>query len=193
MDADAPGRHLETATHKGDMIMLPDPLHPAVIQFPIVLAALLPLFAVGSLVAIRRGTGARRGWALTLALAAVLAASAWFAVETGEAEEDRVEEVVGEAALHEHEEAAERFLVLAGSLLLVAAVGLAGGTVGTAARYVATLGTLVVLYAGVDVGDAGGELVYRHGAASAYTADANALPTPGTVGQDGRESHDDDD
>jgi uncharacterized membrane protein len=175
------------------MIMLPDPLHPAVVHFPLVLAALLPLFAVGSLVAIRRGNGARTAWALTLALAAVLAASAWFAVETGEAQEDRVEEVVGEAPLHEHEEAAERFLVLAGSLLLVAAVGLAGGTVGTAARYVATLGTLVVLYAGVDVGDAGGELVYRHGAASAYTADANALPTPGTVGQDGRESHDDDD
>lgn len=149
--------------------MLPDPLHPAVIHFPLVLAVLMPFFAVGALWAIRRGARPSRAWALPVVLAAAMAGSAWLATETGEEQEERVEEVVPEAALHEHEEAAERFLVLSGVLLLVAAGGLAGGTFGTAARYVATVGTLAVLVAGFYVGDAGGELVYEHGAANAYT------------------------
>ncbi|HEU0077184.1 MAG TPA: hypothetical protein VFQ76_06020, partial [Longimicrobiaceae bacterium] len=116
--------------------MLPDPLHPAVVHFPIVLMILLPFFALGALWAIRRGS--RRGsrprmaWALPLAVSAALAASALAAVRTGEAQEEKVEDVVGERALHEHEEAAERFQILAGVLLLVAATGLAGGRVGTA-------------------------------------------------------------
>lgn len=148
--------------------MLPDPIHPAVVHFPIVLAVLLPIFALGALWAIRRGSVPLRAWALPVVVAAALAASAWAAVTTGEAEEDRVESVVGEEVLHEHEEAGERFLLLSGALLLVAAGGLFGGAPGAAARYVATFGTLIVLVAAIQVGEAGGELVYRHGAASAY-------------------------
>jgi uncharacterized membrane protein len=157
--------------------MVPDPLHPAVVHFPIVLAVLLPLVALGALWAIRRGTSARAAWAVPLIVAGALAVSAWVAVQTGEADEDRVENVVSERVLHEHEEAAERFLVLSGVLFLVAAVGLAGGTLGTAGRVLATAGTLGLVWAGVEVGAAGGELVYRHGAAGAYTqpaADAGA-------------------
>jgi hypothetical protein len=76
---------------------------------------------------------------------------------------------VAERAIHGHEEAAERFLVLSGVLLLVAAVGLAPRTVGEAARLLTAVGPLGLLAAGVQVGHSGGELVYRHGAASAYT------------------------
>ena len=86
--------------------MLPDPLHPAVVHFPIVLVILLPIFALGALWAIRRGASARLAWAMPLAVAAALAASAWFAVETGEGQEERVESVLSESVLHEHEEAA---------------------------------------------------------------------------------------
>lgn len=157
--------------------MLPEPLHPAIVHFPIVLAALLPIFAVGALWAIRRGAIPLRAWAIPVALAAGLAGSAWLAVETGEAQEDRVEAVVGEEVLHEHEEAGERFLVLSGVLLLVAAGGLFGGTPGTAARYVATLGSFLLVFAAIQVGEAGGELVYRHGAASAYASPAGAPAT----------------
>ena len=148
--------------------MLPEPLHPAVVHFPVVLMILLPLFALGAQWAIRRGSRPRMAWALPLALSAALAASALAAVRTGEAQEEKVEDVVGERALHVHEEAAERFQTLAGVLLLVAATGLAGGRVGTAGRWLTVAGSVGVALAGVQVGSSGGELVYEHGAASAY-------------------------
>jgi hypothetical protein len=80
-----------------------------------------------------------------------------------------VEAVVSERALHTHEEAAERFLVLSGVLLLVAAAGMAAGNLGRAGRIVSTAGAFGLVAAGIQVGHSGGELVYRHGAASAYT------------------------
>ena len=144
------------------------PLHPLVVHFPIVLAVLLPISIAGAIWAVRKGATARRVWALPLALSAALTLSAWVALQTGEDQEDRVENVVGRAALHGHEEAAERFLVLAGVVTLVAAAGLAGGTVGRAARLVTAAGAVAIVAAGVNVGHSGGLLVYRHGAASAY-------------------------
>ena len=145
------------------------PLHPLVVHFPIVLAVLLPISAVVALWAIRKGTTPRRAWAVPLAFSAALALSAWVATQTGEAQEDRVERVVARGALHGHEESAERFLVLSGVLVLVAAGGLARGTVGGAARYVSAVGAVVLVAAAAQVGHSGGTLVYRDGAASAYT------------------------
>jgi 4-amino-4-deoxy-L-arabinose transferase-like glycosyltransferase len=150
--------------------MLPEPLHPAVVHFPIVFATLLPLAALFALWAMRRGASVRRAWIVPFALAVALTGSSWVAMETGEAQEERVEAVVAEAPLEAHEEAAERFLWVSAFVSLVAGVGLLSGTVGTAARLVATAGTVVVLAAGVQVGSLGGELVYQHGAASAYTS-----------------------
>jgi uncharacterized membrane protein len=158
--------------------MLPDPLHPAVVHFPLVLAILLPIFATGAVWSIRRGGHSRRTWAVPLLLTAALAGSAYGALQTGEAEEERVEAVVSEAVLHEHEEAAERFLVLSGVLLLVAGAGLIRGDLGRAARLITVVGSLAVAAAGVQVGAAGGELVYRHNAASAYADRAAAEPAP---------------
>lgn len=152
--------------------MLPDPLHPAVVHFPIVLMFLLPLVAIGAAWMIRRGMDPRRTWAVPVVLAAGLAASAFVASRTGEAEEDRVEAVVPEAAIHDHEEAAERFLVLSGVLLLVTGAGLFRGDVGRAARMVTIVGSLGLIAAGVQVGLEGGELVYEHNAGSAYTGEA---------------------
>jgi hypothetical protein len=156
--------------------MLPSPLHPAVVHFPIVFAVLLPLAALGALWAVRKGSAPLRAWAFPVAIAVGLTASAWVALQTGEAEEERVEAFVAETAIHEHEEAAERFLLAAGVVTLVAGAGLLSGVFGSAARLVATAGTVVVLLAGVQVGRAGGELVYQHGAAQAYASDA-ARPT----------------
>ena len=174
------------------------PLHPLVVHFPIVLSVLLPISALVALWAIRRGTTARWAWALPVAVAAALTLSAWIATETGEQEEDRVERVVAERVIHGHEEAAERFLVLSGVLLLVAAVGLVPRTVGEAARILTAVGAVGLLAAGVQVGHSGGELVYRHGAASAYTdgaragsADAPASVVTAPVGPDERGDRDD--
>lgn len=153
--------------------MLPEPLHPAVVHLPIALAVLLPLSVIAGLIAIHRGAERAFAWGMPLALAVLLTGSAWVAIQTGEADEDRVEAVVREAAIHDHEEAAERFLLLAGVLTLMAAVGLARGTMGSAARILTAAGTIAVLAAGVDVGSKGGDLVYVHGAASAFASDAS--------------------
>lgn len=145
------------------------PLHPIVVHFPIVFAVLLPISILVALWAIRKGTTARKAWSIPLAMAAALALSAFVATETGENEEDVVEKVVVRSAIHGHEEAAERFLMLSGVLVVVAAAGLLPGTVGRAARLVSAAGALGLVAAGVQVGHSGGTLVYREGAASAYT------------------------
>jgi uncharacterized membrane protein len=149
------------------------PLHPLVVHFPIVLTVLLPISAAVALWAVRKGATPRKAWAVPLAFSAALALSAWVATQTGEAQEDRVERVVARGALHGHEESAERFLVLSGVLLVVTAGGIARGMVGRAARYVSVAGALGLVAAAAQVGHSGGALVYRHGAASAYT-DARA-------------------
>jgi uncharacterized membrane protein len=145
------------------------PLHPLIVHFPVVLAVLLPISAVVALVFVRRGATPRKAWSVPVVVAASLALSAWVATQTGESQEDLVERVVSKRAIHSHEEAAERFLVLTGVLAVVAVVGLARGNVGRAARLVSVVGAFGVLGAGVQVGHSGGLLVYREGAASAYT------------------------
>lgn len=169
--------------------MLPDPLHPAVVHFPMALVVLLPMVAAAALWVIRRGAHARRVWLVPVAFAGMLVVSSWAALQTGEAEEDRVEDVVSERALHEHEEAAERFMTLSGVLFLVAVAGLGGGSLGRAGRALSTAGSVGLVFLGVQVGAAGGELVYVHGAADAYM-DAAGQPTAPTAA---RRTADDDD
>ena len=164
--------------------MLPDPLHPAVVHFPLVLSVLLPIVAAAAVWIIRRGADSRRSWAAPVILAAALAGSAFVALRTGEAEEERVEAVVSERVLHQHEEAAERFLLLSSMLLLVAATGLFRGQLGRAGRLITVVGSLGIVAAGIQVGAAGGELVYRHNAASVYADQTATERTPPTEIED---------
>jgi hypothetical protein len=83
---------------------------------------------------------------------------------------------VAERHIDAHEEAAERFVLLAGIGLLASAAGLLPRRLGAAGRAVTALATIAVLAAGVAVGHSGGALVYQHGAASAY------LDGPGGTG-----------
>jgi len=159
--------------------MVPDPLHPAIVHFPIVLAFLLPIFAIGAIWAIRRGSAPRRAWAVPLALSVALAASAWAAVETGESQEDKVENIVPDAAMDAHADAAELFLKLSGVLVLVVGAGLIPGAVGRSARIAGAAGALGLVVMGARVGHSGGELVYTHNAASAY---ARPNPVRGAIG-----------
>jgi len=155
--------------------MLPDPLHPAVIHLPIALAVLIPGLAILGFFLIHTKRVPLRSWGLIVLLQAVLVAFGWLALETGEEEEERVERVVAERHIETHEEAAERFLLLAEIGLLACLAGLAPRRIGAFGRAAGTLATLAVLAAGVSVGRSGGELVYKHGAASAY------LDSPGAV------------
>jgi uncharacterized membrane protein len=145
--------------------MLLDPLHPAIVHFPVVLAFLLPLFAAGAIWAIRRGARPIRAWSIPVVGALALAASAWIAAETGEAQDERVEHVVAEQALHRHEKMAEAFLTASAGLAIVAAIGMLAGMPGRVATVVGSLG---LVGGATAVGHSGGELVYRYGAASAY-------------------------
>lgn len=154
------------------------PLHPVVVHFPIVLSVLLPVIALVALRAIRRGAPPRAAWGIPLAFAAALAVSSYVALKTGENEEDTAKKVVSRSAIHEHEEASERFMILSGVLLVVAAGGLLPRAPGRAARIVATTGAVGLVAAAVQVGHLGGELVYKHGAASAYV---DPSTTPATV------------
>lgn len=158
--------------------MLPDPLHPAIVHYPIVLATLLPLAAIVALILIARGSNARKTWTVIVVLSALLAVASFVALRTGEAEEEAVEEVVAEDPLHEHEEAGERMLVFSGVGVLLMAIGLANGKLGRAGRWIGTAGSVVLLVAAYQAGKLGGELVYEHGAASAYT---DTLPAAGQL------------
>jgi len=170
--------------------MLPDPLHPAVVHFPVVLAFLLPIFAIGALIMIRRGARPHRAWSIPLALAAALALSSWVAVETGEQQSERVERVVADEPLDTHEEAAEAFLTGSVVLLLVVAAGLAPGLIGKAARGVAAAGTVALVVGAAFVGHSGGQLVYKHGAASAYASPPGAsMQAAGEVAGSARDGY----
>jgi uncharacterized membrane protein len=174
--------------------MIPQPLHPAVVHFPIVFVVLFPLAAIAAWIAIRRGTETRRAWLPVVALAVALAGSAWIATQTGEREEDVAEAVVPESAIHAHEEAAELFLSMSVVTLLLTAAGLLGGGVGRVARPAATVCALALVVAGYRVGHSGGALVYEHGAGQAYAAPAYGPGlTPGVAGErhdSERERHD---
>jgi uncharacterized membrane protein len=153
--------------------MLPNPLHPAIVHFPIVLALLLPLLIGGALWSIRRGAVVRRAWFVPTAFAAALVASAWLSVQTGDAQSERVEQVVGAAPLDSHEDLAEAFLTSSVVMAVLTAAGLLGGRPGRAARVLTGVGSLALAGLVVRGGHTGGELVYRHGAANAYTAAAS--------------------
>ena len=148
---------------------MPDPLHPAVVHFPIVFAFLMPIAAAVVLWGIQSRRLATRAWLGVLVLQAAVLASGWLAEEQGEHEEERVERVVAEEPIEAHEAAAERFMAIAGLTLALAAAGLLRDPLGAVARALTLAASLAAVAAVAAVGHSGGELVYRHGAALAYS------------------------
>ena len=105
--------------------------------------------------AIANGFVPARTWLVVALLQVLLAGSAWVAVETGEAEEERVERIVAERHIEAHEEAAERLLIAAGVGVLLIAAGLLPDRLGRAGRVLGTLASLGVLAAAVSGGHSG--------------------------------------
>jgi uncharacterized membrane protein len=168
--------------------MLPQPLHPAVVHFPVVLVVLLPVVALVAVLAIRRGVGVRGAWLPVVAVSAGLTVASWAAVETGEREEEAVERVVSRDAFHEHEDRAKLFLPLTVIGLVVVSAGLLAGKPGEVIRAAAVVTGVGLAIVGYMVGHSGGELVYEHGAAAAYVQ-PNTISGAGPV--DGGERHED--
>jgi uncharacterized membrane protein len=156
--------------------VLPDPLHPAAVHFPIAFAVLAPFVSGLVLLAIRAGRLRGAAWRWVVGFHLLLAFCAWGSAQLGEREEERVERVVDEDLIEEHEEAGERLVWVAAAGLALAAAGLLGGGAGAAARAATVAAGLVALAGAVWAGHSGGELVYRHGAARAYSEPAAETP-----------------
>ncbi|MGE3175716.1 MAG: DUF2231 domain-containing protein [Planctomycetota bacterium] len=163
------------------------PLHPKLVHLPVALAVLMPLLSGGVLFAWWRGWFHRGTWTIVLGVQTLLVASGLLAMRSGEADEDRVEAIVGHAALHEHEEAAEVFQ-WGSAVVLLLAMGpllLRHRNAGLWAGAAVTAGSVVVLALAVRTGTAGGELVYRHGAAAAWaTPTGTTTPVPAAMSRD---------
>ena len=144
--------------------MLPDPLHPAVVHFPLALAFVAPALAVLGVVLVAKGAKPLQGWSPVVLATVFLLAGAIVAVETGEDQEERVEEIVPEAPLELHEERAELVRNVAAVALVLSALGLLGGRKGWIARGLAGAALLGVLAAAWVTGKTGGELVILPGA-----------------------------
>jgi hypothetical protein len=165
--------------------------HPKLIHVPMALGIMMPIIAGGLLLAWWRDWLPRRAWFIAIAFQALLVASGVLALRSGEAEEERVERVVAERFIEEHEEAAEAFVGVSAAVLVLmlfaGVLGARGSSLPAAA--VATLGTLVVLGLGYRTGQVGGDLVYRHGAAQVHVGGAAREVNARAA----RSGHDDDD
>lgn len=143
------------------------PLHPIVVHFPIVLGFLLPFLAILLWWAIKKLQWTPKVWALVSAVALVYCLFATTAVLLGEEDEEKVEKVVSEKIIEEHEEAGELIPWFAGTLFLVS---LGGFTVKYSKQ--AKMAMIVLSLVGIvplaNAGHTGGELVYKHGASVAH-------------------------
>lgn len=151
------------------------PFHPAIVHVPLGLAFVIPLLAVGLVIAHRRRRLPRAAFAILIGAQALLVLGGVVAMQVGERDEKRVEAVVGEQAIERHEERAEAFvwsagIVLAGAVaILVVPAGVTAGVAGVVAA-----GTFAVAGLALAAGEAGGELVYRRGAAAAFQTPGGA-------------------
>lgn len=155
------------------------PLHPALVHVPLGLALLIPLLAIVAVVAWWRGRASKGAWAVVVVVQLLLVGAGWLGIRTGEREVRRARQVVAREYVHEHSEAADRFVYGAGAVLVIGVLGLVFRD--RSARWAATaaaVGTLVVAALGVRVGHLGGRLVYVHGAATPYVTDTLAVSTP---------------
>jgi uncharacterized membrane protein len=146
------------------MNVIPDPLHPAVVHFPIVLI-LLGTFVAGVAVFLRQGHLP----ALAATLLVLGALGAWGALASGESDGGLVENTsAGAAALLEaHENWAKRTLTAAAIAAVVAVGSALLFRFPRAARGVAVAAALaagVASWTVYETGHRGGALVYQHGA-----------------------------
>ena len=179
--------------------MLDLPLHPIVVHFPIVLGTLLPFLAILLWWAIKKWQWTPKVWSLVSAVSLVYCLFAVTAVQLGEEDEEKVEKVISEKVIEEHEEAGELIPWLAGTLFLVS---LGGFTVkySKQAKTAMIVLSLVGVVSLINAGHTGGELVYEHGAAIAHLSpEHKAAIQSGTIlelhekGDHEKEEHDDHD
>lgn len=162
------------------MYLLPNPLHPAVVHFPIVLLLLGAVVAIAAVFVRKYGVPALAAGLLVLG-----AMGTWRAVESGESDGGLVENTAPQVndLVNAHEIWAKRTMAIS-----IFAAFTAGGSVLTArwlrtARALAVVAALVSVaaaYGVYETGHRGGALVYRHGA-GVQVATTQAAPTQSAI------------
>jgi len=143
------------------------PLHPVVVHFPIVLGIILPFTGLLLWWGIKKERLPQKAWVLVTLMAFVYCASAVVASELGEEDEEKVEKVVAEKLIEEHEEAAELVPWIAGSLFVVSFAGFLRKNPDRVRLGIA-IASLAAILPLANAGHTGGELVYKYGAANAH-------------------------
>lgn len=160
------------------------PLHPAIVHLPLALTFVLPLLVIVFAWAINTGKMDKRLWFVIIGLQVMITASGYISLETGETDEDKVEAIVSKTIIHEHEEAAEVFvgttvISLAGGIV----VWFLQGALQERGRYLVIALSLLPVFFGFRTGTLGGDIVYKHGGASAH-ADAREVIHPKAPAED---------
>lgn len=149
------------------------PLHPIMVHMPMALVILLPVITLIAFFVFKKSeniTG-KKMMVYVGIFHLFLTISTFISLETGEAEEDRVERVVAERYIEIHEHKAEAFMS-ATSIALVAvfiAAFLFADKFFTPTMIMVMLMQGVLIYLGYQVGHSGGELVYIHNSASVHS------------------------
>lgn len=152
------------------------PLHPLVVHFPVVLAVFIPLLALWAFWHQRqRSPGRGKVWAAFVLAQAVLAVSAFLAVQTGEADEEKAEKRVSEARLEKHEDQGKRFALVSTGTTLLGAAGFLPAPLGMAAQTLALAATWAQFGFIMPVGHSGADLV--HGANGVYAGGGQGMDT----------------
>lgn len=123
-----------------------------------------------------------QAWLIIIGLQFVTTITGYVAMNAGENEEEAVEKVVDKKFIQEHEEAAEIFV---GSTVIVLVISIAAFFLRKEIQLAVYVGicflSIISSYLGYLAGGLGGELVYKYGAAGAYSNSTSMglLPTPG--------------
>ncbi len=145
------------------------PWHPFIIHFPLALTFLLPIGILLQAILIKKNLISPKAWIGIILIQMVITGTGYLAMETGEDDEKIVKTVVEKKYIHEHEEAAEKYV---GVSVLTLSLSVAVYFLAPALQLPIRLGILLLsflaCYFAYDTGYRGGELVYVHGAAEAY-------------------------
>ncbi len=153
------------------------PVHPMIVHFPLALTFILPILILVFAFLIKTNKMSPQGWLIIIGLQLMVVATGYISLETGENEEDLVAKVLDKKLIGEHEEAAETFV---GSTVIVLVLSIGVFFIRNEFQFpvkiaIALVG-LVSCYLAFLAGSLGGELVYKHGAASAYEMPSEAVP-----------------
>jgi uncharacterized membrane protein len=152
---------------------MPELIHPSVVHLPLALSILLPLLCLAFIIFIKLKKMHLHSWWIVVALQFMLVLSGYVALESGERDEERVEKVVSEEFIHQHEEAAEIFVGVSVIALVISIASLfAKEKQAQVLRWTVMGVSLISGGLAVRTGYLGGELVYRHGAAQAYSVES---------------------